>query len=116
MGYQRRVHGDQSQQTIKSATTNKSKQHNKMSAFENSWEALDKARNPENYETVKTAEKRSASSKVVQKIRRPQNSPRRRRKILQKLQNRCKIEMIKMIINYKTEFQDTIFSDKKQIT
>jgi len=27
-----------------------------MSAFENSWEALDKARNPANYETVTTAE------------------------------------------------------------
>ena len=25
-----------------------------MSGFENSWEALDKARNPDNYETVKT--------------------------------------------------------------
>ena len=25
-----------------------------MSGFENSWEALDKARNPDNYETIKT--------------------------------------------------------------
>ena len=27
-----------------------------MSAFENTWEALDKARNPDKYETVTTAE------------------------------------------------------------
>merc|ERR1712107_383919 len=50
MGYQRRVHGANSQ------NKKHKKKYLEMSAFENSWEALDKSRNLDKYETVTTAD------------------------------------------------------------
>ena len=47
--------------SVESDTANSQNKKNKnkyleMSAFENSWEALDKSRNPDKYETVTTAD------------------------------------------------------------